>query len=121
MLLPSHRPPASPSSRATLRSHQERAKEITRSKAKRVVPEPLAARMGVEGGALCGGLIGAIVGIAAGPAGAVTGLIVGATAGAVTGTIMKRELERDRIHDADLDDIIGATKGDIRAGHKAVW
>jgi|CZKU01.1.fsa_nt_gi hypothetical protein len=90
------------------------------SKAKRVVPEPLAARMGVEGGALCGGLIGAIVGIAAGPAGAVTGLIVGATAGAVAGTIMKREHERDRIHDADLDDIIGVTKGDIGVGHDSV-
>jgi phage tail tape-measure protein len=68
-----------------------------------------------EVGALAGEVAGGIVGAIAGPAGAATGMIVGAMAGALAGEVMDREAKRAQAHDADLDDAIGVTSGDLGA------
>jgi hypothetical protein len=66
-----------------------------------------------EAGAIAGEVVGALVGSAAGPAGAAAGMVIGAAAGALVGGVMEQEAERASRHDAELDDAIGVTGGDL--------
>lgn len=68
-----------------------------------------------EAGAIAGELAGAVIGSVAGPVGAVAGMVIGAVAGAVAGEEMSVESERASKHDAELDEEIGVTKGDLGA------
>ncbi len=68
---------------------------------------------GAEAGTVAGEVVGALVGSAAGPAGTVAGMLIGAAAGALAGEVIDREAERASGHDAELDETIGVSKGDI--------
>jgi uncharacterized membrane protein len=68
---------------------------------------------GGEAGAIAGEVLGALVGSAAGPPGAVAGMVLGAAVGALAGEMMDEEAERTSLHDAELDETIGVTKGDL--------
>jgi len=70
---------------------------------------------GADAGTIAGELVGAIVGSAAGPAGAVAGMVAGAMAGALAGRVLEDEARRAEVHDAQLDNAIGVTGGDLGA------
>jgi outer membrane lipoprotein SlyB len=68
---------------------------------------------GEETGAVAGGGLGALIGSAAGPAGALAGMVFGAAAGAMAGKVLDEDAERAHIHDEELDETIGVTKGSL--------
>jgi phage tail tape-measure protein len=70
---------------------------------------------GVDVGAVAGELAGALVGSVAGPAGAVAGMVIGSVAGGLAGKVLDDEARRTSAHDAELDDTIGVTHGDLGA------
>jgi len=64
-------------------------------------------------GASAGAVIGAAIGSIAGPPGAIAGALVGGAIGAASGAAIDvDETIHDR-HDAELDDDIGVTSGDL--------
>jgi len=67
------------------------------------------------GGGLVGAAAGAAVGAIAGPAGIVGGAVLGAIAGAATGRALIEIDEKKAAKEAQLDDEIGVTKGDLGA------
>lgn len=67
------------------------------------------------GGAAGGALAGAALGAIAGPAGAAAGAVIGGAVGAVVAKVADDEAERASLHDAELDEAIGVTGGDIGA------
>ena len=69
----------------------------------------------VDVGTVSGALTGAIVGIVGGPPGLVVGGAIGAALGTVAGVVLDREVHRVDRHDAELDDDIGVTKGDLNS------
>jgi outer membrane lipoprotein SlyB len=85
---------------------------------KAVKPLPPNHTHGEETGAVAGGGLGALVGSAAGPAGTLAGMVFGAAAGAMAGKIIDEEAERAHIHDDELDEAIGVTKGSIGVPRK---
>jgi len=76
-------------------------------------PVPPAHTHGREVGTIAGEIAGAVVGSIAGPAGTIAGLVLGAAAGALAGEAIDEEAERTSLHDHELDDEIGVTKGDL--------
>ena len=84
----------------------------TKKETRRVLPR---ATHDTEVGAVAGEFVGAIVGSAAGPVGTVAGMIVGAAAGALTAHVLEDEKRRAWKHDAELDEEIGVTAGDLGA------
>lgn len=62
-----------------------------------------------------GAATGAVVGAMAGPIGVVAGTIVGGVVGAVSAATIAKEDARKAKHDAELDEAIGVTKGDLGA------
>jgi len=75
---------------------------------------------GGDVGAVAGEIAGAVVGSIAGPVGVVGGMVVGAVIGAVTGKVIEEQAHRADAHDAELDDEIGVTKGDLGAKGSAL-
>jgi hypothetical protein len=68
---------------------------------------------GGEAGAIAGEVVGALIGSMAGPPGLFAGMVFGAFAGALAGRVIDQEAERARLHDDELDEEIGVTKGDL--------
>jgi len=68
---------------------------------------------GGEAGAIAGEVVGGLIGSMAGPPGLVAGMVFGAFAGALAGRVIDQEAERARLHEEQLDEDIGVTKGDI--------
>jgi|HubBroStandDraft_6_1064221.scaffolds.fasta_scaffold431232_2 phage tail tape-measure protein len=66
-------------------------------------------------GAASGAVVGAAVGAMAGPVGVVAGALLGAAAGALAVEAMGTEADRRAAHDAELDEEIGVTGGDLGA------
>jgi hypothetical protein len=58
---------------------------------------------------------GAAMGAASGPPGMATGVIVGGSIGALLGAAEERDDKRRAAHDAQLDEEIGVTGGDLGA------
>lgn len=67
-------------------------------------------------GATVGLVSGAAAGAIAGPIGAMVGATVGCIVGEATGAALHADDHRKAIHDHELDDAIGVTKGPIGAG-----
>lgn len=63
--------------------------------------------------AASGALAGAVAGTIAGPVGAAIGGLLGAAIGAAAGEVLEEGTEEHDAHDAELDAIIGVTRGDI--------
>jgi hypothetical protein len=68
-------------------------------------------------GTAAGEVVGAVVGAGAGPVGAVAGMVIGALAGHIAASAMEEEGHRVAVHDAELDDAIGVTRGTIGRGN----
>lgn len=64
---------------------------------------------------LAGVAAGAAVGAVVGPVGAIVGGMIGAAVGSAAGEIIQEENERKSVHDKELDEEIGVTKGDLGA------
>jgi uncharacterized protein (TIGR02284 family) len=69
-------------------------------------------------GAVAGATTGAIVGAIAGIPGAIGGAVVGAVAGEVAGAAVGRRDHDVEVHEADLDEEIGVTKGELGASRE---
>ena len=82
---------------------------------KRAIPNRPSGTHTSEVAAIAGELVGAVVGSAAGPAGAVVGMVAGAMAGALAGHVLEDDARRAGAHDAQVDDAIGVTAGDLGA------
>jgi universal stress protein F len=74
----------------------------------------------MDAATLAGAISGAAAGALAGPPGAIAGGIIGTAIGAMAGSALDREDRRTGLHDRELDDAIGVTKGDLGARERAV-
>jgi len=92
----------------------KKSKEQKAAQAKEEVPRPNHTH-GAEVGAVAGEVAGGLIGAMAGPPGAVAGMVIGAAMGALAGKALDFDAERAHDHDAELDDEIGVTSGDLGA------
>lgn len=65
--------------------------------------------------ALAGTVAGAAVGAMAGPVGALAGAVMGGLAGAMAAGAMDQQAQKESARNAELDDTIGVTRGDLGA------
>jgi len=73
----------------------------------------------LKASALAGATGGAAVGAMGGPPGIILGGALGAAAGLLAGSVLDIEEQRASMHDHELDDEIGVTKGDLGAREAA--
>lgn len=72
--------------------------------------------MTVEAATIAGAASGAVAGAIAGPAGVVIGGAVGAALGMAAGQAMEDNDDAASVHDRELDEVIGVTRGTVGAG-----